>query len=581
MGALTNLHQAEIRDHLKLVLASRAFANSERMRRFLRFTVEEALAGRSSELKESLIGVTVFDRTTDYDPRLDPIVRVEARRLRSKLEQFYEQEGKSGHLRIELPRGSYVPVFCGSKPAPVSLEPPTIAVLPFENLSSEPGDEFFSAGLTQELIHSLTRLPGLRVMAWNSTQRMRQREDVAQTRLPVDLVLEGTLRRSGSRVRIGAQLVDASTGLYIWAGSYERQARDLLAMQEELAQAIGQALHVRLAEGTPGLRKPQTTSDAYTLYLRGRHALARRTEEAMRQGVLFFERAIEQEPELALAHAGLADSHLLLCDYGFESGDCGFSKAKAAVERALELDPLLAEAHASLASILTSYDWAFEQAEWHYRRAIQLNPGYAAAHHWYGVDFLAILNRMAEAEQELCIALDLNPLDPIVSTSAAYVDFLRRDYSKAETRYKNLLREAPDFVKAWSGLGRLYATMGRYDEAIEMLEKARFLAGGEHSILAVLGQVYGMSGRHDRAKEILALFEEESRRRHVATQRFALVHLGLGEKDEALRFLQAASERREGWVISIGLHPAYDSLRGDPRFQAIVEQLGLPNARPA
>ncbi|MFN7933626.1 MAG: hypothetical protein U0R19_09875 [Bryobacteraceae bacterium] len=249
------------------------------MRRFLQFTVGEALSGHSGDLKESLIGIAVFDRQPDYDPRIDPIVRVEARRLRAKLEQYYQQEGKSEAIRIDLPRGSYVPVFQGTKPALVSLEPPTIAVLPFENLSSEPGDEFFSAGLTQELIHSLTRLPGLRVMAWNSTQRLRQREDLAHTRIPVDLVLEGTLRRSGSRVRVGVQLVDAATGLYIWAGTYERQARDLLAMQEEIAQAIGQALHVRLADGPPGLPPerrlhplPERPARAGTTYGRGNAA---------------------------------------------------------------------------------------------------------------------------------------------------------------------------------------------------------------------------------------------------------------------------------------------------------------------
>ncbi|MFN7933625.1 MAG: tetratricopeptide repeat protein [Bryobacteraceae bacterium] len=295
----------------------------------------------------------------------------------------------------------------------------------------------------------------------------------------------------------------------------------------------------------------------------------------MRQGVLFFERAIEETPDFALGYAGLADCHLLLCDYGFERGDCGFLKARNAVERALELDPLLAEAHVSLASILTSYDWAFERAEWHFRRAIQLNPGYAAAHHWYGVDFLALLNRMPEAEQEICIALDLNPLDPIVSTSAAYIDFLKRDYGKAEIRYLQLLREAPDFQKGWSGLGRLYASMGRYDQAIEMLEKARFLTGDEHSVLAVLGQVYGMCGKRDKAREVLSFFQREAQRRYVASQRFTLVHLGLGEIDEALQYLEAAFQRREGWIISACLHPAYDALRGEPRFQAVVRQLGL------
>lgn len=555
------------------ILASRAFARSGRMQRFLEFTVEEALAARGAELKEALVGIAVFDRSEDYDPRIDPIVRVEARRLRAKLEEYYQHEGSTDRVRIEYPRGSYVPVFCGGSVTPVTNRVTTIAVLPFENLSVEAGDEYFSAGLSQELIHSLTRLPGLRVMAWNSAQRMRQQENT-KSKPVVDAVLEGSVRRSGSRVRIAAQLVDSSSGLYVWADTYERQLRDLLTVQEELAQAIARALHVRLSAAEPLSRSSQVNIDAYTLYLRGRHTQLARSEESLRQGAVFFELALRKDPNFPLAYAGLADAYGLLNDYGFEAPRIAVAKSRAAVERALELDPNLAEAHASLASLLASNDWDWRGAEKHFRRAIELNPGFANAHHWFGIDLLALVNRMDEAGEEMQIARELNPLDPVTFSSECYLTYLRRDYTAAERAHEALQEQFPDFVKGYAGLARVYGAQGRYAEALEMFERARFLVGNEQSVLSAMGQIAAQAGQKQKALEMLR--ELEAQTRHVPRIRVALIHLGLGDKSTALDCIEEAYAQRETQLTSLAVHPIYDDLRNEPRFRALLEKLDLP-----
>jgi len=264
---------------LEKILASEPFAHSGRISRFLRFVVEHTLAGRGGELKEYLIGVEVFDKAASYDPRIDPIVRVEARRLRAKLKRYYETAGRDDGVRIEFPKGGYVPLFQTRAPAPEGGETgPTIAVLPFVNRSADPQDEYFSDGLTDELIHALTKVEGLRVVARGSAFQFKGKPyDVRQVgeQLQVGVVLEGSVRRSGNRLRITAQLVNVADGLYLRSETYEREMKDIFAVQDEIAGAIAQTLRVRM-----GRRAPRRTGDnlqAYHLYLKGRHQVNRRT----------------------------------------------------------------------------------------------------------------------------------------------------------------------------------------------------------------------------------------------------------------------------------------------------------------
>jgi TolB-like protein len=382
-----------VRRAVDQVTASSRFADSQRMARFLRFAVEESLQGNGGRLKEIVIGAEVFDRGADYDPRLDPIVRVEARRLRAKLLAYYENEGKDDELKIEFPKGTYQPVFRtrATEPAlaksPARKDHPTIAILPFANLDTEPEQQYFSDGLTEELIHALTRIPELRVMAWNTASHFRADQDVAsiRDRLGVAYVLRGAVRRTAQRLRVTAHLIDTATGQYLWSETYNREILDVFAIQEQIAAMIVNALQLRLGDAAhTGLSgPPQRNIECFNLCLKGRFHANERTPEGLRRAAICFQQAVALDGSSALAYAGLADSFTLLADYGFARPGEAMETAKAAAEKAIRFDANSSEAHTSLAWIRSHYEWKWVEAEHLYQRAIELNPGYSTAHHWY------------------------------------------------------------------------------------------------------------------------------------------------------------------------------------------------------
>ena len=438
---------------LERLLAHDLFARSERMGRFLRLAVERTLEGRADELKEYLVGVEVFDRKQSYDPRMDPIVRVEARRLRSKLKAYYEGDGCCDPIVIEFLRGSYAPHIREAAEVPAGPPPAaqtgviTAAVLPFLNLSPNPENEYFSDGLTEELIHALTKLPGMRVVAWNTAAQLRDRQqDIRAIRqqLNVDTVLTGSVRMAGPSLRVRAQLIDTATGVYLWSETFDRQMQDVFAIQEEIALAIVRTLRVQLSGGREdGLGRGRTTVSSYDWYLKGRYLMHSRTPENLKQSIQYFQNAIAADGNSALAHAGLADAYSLVMDYGLMRPAEGVPQAKAAAQRAISLDPELAEPHASLAFIRGTYDWEWDDAELLYQQAIALNPGYATAHHWLGVDHYAILGRMDEALAEGNIARQLDPLSGIILEGNGYVHMLRREYQAAIAAYREILTFDP------------------------------------------------------------------------------------------------------------------------------------------
>jgi adenylate cyclase len=353
----TPQHSA-IRQQLETVTRHRLFRRSERMSRFLRLSVERTLAGKGDELKEYLIGVEVFDRPPSYDPRVDPIVRVEARRLRAKLAAYYESDGRNDAVRFLFLPGSYAPEF-RFREAPTPPPAPAtsgVAVLPFANLSPNPDDGYFSDGLTEELIHALTKFSGMRVVAWNSAMRLRGVEqDLGEVRrqLNVAHALTGSVRISGPKLRVRAQFLDTATGVYLWSETFDRRMEDIFAIQEEIAQAIVRTLHVQLAHGAePALAaRARATVTSHEYYLRGRYHMHRRTPDELRLALQYFEAAAAADPQSAVARSGVADAYTLLSDYLLVAPAEGIAKAKAAATAALELDPGLAEAYPSLAWI--------------------------------------------------------------------------------------------------------------------------------------------------------------------------------------------------------------------------------------
>ncbi len=581
----------QIRAQVDKILASRLFARSERLCRFLRFCVDQTLDEKSDQLKEQLVGVEVFDRKGDYDPRTDPIVRVEARRLRSKLKAYYTSSGRSDCLLIELPKGAYVPCFrmrsVGQpatqqvRPQPIpssSAEEPSIAVLPFTNLTPEADADYFSDGLTEELIHLLTRIPQLRVVAWSSMSQLRGREkDLAGIRqeLKVATVLRGSVRRTPARVRVTAQLIDTASGNYLWSEAYDRQLENVLAIQEEMARAIVDTLQLTLAWRGGGATRKAPDLKCYNLCLQGRFHANKRTPDGLRQSALCFEQAVAADASSADAFAGLADAYSLMANYGTADPKDVVPKAKLAAETALRLDPQSSEPHVSLAFIRSTFDWDWAAADSLYRRAIALNPGYSRARHWYGTDYLALVGRFDEAVREAEMARHLDPLSPIIVEGCGYVHMVRRDYQTALQIYRQLSDLDPVFWKAYSALGRVLSLLGRYDEAIASLERARALAGDVPSVLAATGQTLGAAGFVWEARALLDQLHHIHKNQWVPSSCFAIVHIGLGDYQTALTHLETACDKREQAISCMKVHPLYDPLRSEPRFQRILERIGL------
>ncbi len=584
---LPGIPHSAVRQQVEKILAHRLFARSSRMVRFLRLAVDHTLDGRGDELKEYLLGVEVFDRKDTYDPRVDPIVRVEARRLRAKLKEYYECDGCRDAVLIELASGSYAPQFrlrpaAGSAPSPRNAQPAegllTVAVLPFADLGAQPENQYFSDGLTEELIHALTKVPGMRVVAWNSAAQLRDRQQdlhAIREQLQVGAVLTGSVRIAASNLRVRAQLIDTASGVYLWSETFDRRMQDVFAIQEEIASAIVRTFRIQLAGGEDSVLAPRHRSSigSYDFYLRGRYYWHRRSPEDLARSIEYFEAAISADPQSALAHSGLADAHTLMADYGLSTPGVSMPKAKAAAMRAIELDPSLAEAYASLGLIRSLYEWEWEAARVLYNRANELNPGYATAHHWLGIDWYALNGRFEEARAEIAVAMQLDPLSGILREGRIYVDFLEGKYDDAVEGYLGLIESDPSFYKAYTSLGRTYAQQGKYLDAIRMLEKGRSLAGDVPNILGAMGQVYALGGEPQRARDLLAQLERRAQTSWVPSTVFAILHLGLGEHDRALEWLERGCRQHELPMTALKTHPVYDCLRPSPRFQAIVRQI--------
>lgn len=578
-----SISPAQARSQLQKILDDSLFARTRRMSRFLQFGVEHALAGTGDQVKEYLVGVDVFDRPKDYDPRVDPIVRVEARRLRAKLRAYYASSGKKDDIVIDFPKGAYAAEFRWKSSAKTALPVPaaaaekSLAVLPFSSLSGEDKGDFFSDGLTEELILRLTRLKGLRVVAWYSASQFRGREeDLSQIReqLKVGVVLRGTVRRTESRVRVTVQLIDAASGAFLWADAFERGMHDMVAIQQEIAHSIVATLRPALnMTPEPSVAPPRLNPECYSLCLEGRFHANRRNAEGLQRSVICYQRAIETDPLSATAHAGLADAYSLLADYGIVHPNHVIPLAESAARRALELDENSAEAYVSLAFIRSTRDWRWTEAEALYRRAIELNPSYARAYHWLGSDLLAVLGRMDEAEEAIRMAIELDPLSLIVHEGLGYNHMLRRNYEASLESHRRLIDMDPTFYKAHASVGRTLCMMGRYAEAIQSYEKALEMIGGVPNIIGGKGQTLALAGRVDEALQCLKDLETMARSRYVPSTCFAVIHLGLGELSKCLDWLERSCDQHELNAKVIVFHPLWDPLQGEPRFERLVRRV--------
>ena len=454
----------------------------------------------------------------------------------------------------------------------------SLAVLPLESLSGDASQNYFADGMTDELITDLAQISALRVISRTSVMAYKgARKPLPQIarELNVDAMVEGTVLRSGDQVRITAQLIEASTDKHLWSQSYEGELRDTLALQNRVAGAIADQIRISLTpqEQTALKNAKVVNPEAYESYLKGRYFWNKRTADGFKIALAYFNQAIEEDPKYAQAYSGLADTYVLLGDweYGVMAPKEAYPKAKAAATRALELDNSLSDAHTSLAS-LGMFDWDWQSAGKEFRRAIELNPGYATAHQWYAWH-LNLLGRQREAIAEIRKAESLDPLSLIISADTADLLFVARRYDESIQQSRKTLEMDPNFAIAHFELSQTYLQKRMYSEAIAELQRAIELSGGSTTFTSNLAYAYAASERRNEAVKILNDLTSRSNGSSDAAE-IALIHAGLGEKDQAMAWLEKAFSER--FIPSILLRPGFDPLRSDPRFQNLVHRIGLP-----
>jgi TolB-like protein/Flp pilus assembly protein TadD len=567
-----------VREHLDRVLASPTFQQGDRLKRFLKFIVLEAVAGRRHELKEYVIGVQVFGKEESFDPRTDPIVRVQARRLRAKLVRYYREEGRADETVIELPKGGYAPVF-KQRDTPVLVKRSvaaalvsrnTVAVVPFADHSMDRDLEFFCRGVREEIVHRLARFPALRILASDEPRATGDKTEAA-------MIIGGSVRRSGDRLRTTAQLIDGATGCYIWSESVDSTIADLFPAQERIADAIAARIEPELGDHRPGAasRRPNENLAAHNLYLQGRYYLNQRTEEGLRKALDFFERSLIEDAEYAAAHAGLSDAYGLLAHYGVFRPAEVWTKAAASATAAVMLDANSAEAHTSLAHVKSTQDWDWAGAEREFQRAISLDPRCATSHHWYAMSCLSPLGRLDEALDELIVAQALDPVSSIVARDLAVIQFYRRDFETALEQCDHTIELNPHFAPAYWILGVIQEQRKDFDESAAAFQRAVHLSPQTPRMHGALGRTFALAGRRKQALDVLKKLESYAKERYVSPLEFAWIQFALGETDLGFRWMQKAVEDRSFDLISIKVDPRFDALKGDPRFETIARRMGV------
>ncbi len=463
-----------------------------------------------------------------------------------------------------------------NRPSPIIR---SLAVLPFESLSSDASQDYFTDGMTDELISDLGQISALRVISRTSVMAYKHaRKPLPQIarELNVDAVVEGTVLRSGDQVRITAQLIEASADKHLWSQSYEGELRDTLAVQNKVARAIADQIRISLnPQEQAALKSVKVVNpEAYVSYLKGRYFWNKRTADSLKVALAYFNQAIEEDPKYAQAYSGLADTYALLGDwqYAVMTPKEALPKAKAAAIKALELDSALGEAHNSLAFCLDGFDWDLDSAGKEFLRATELNPGYATAHHWYAWH-LALLHRYDEALAEMRKAESLDPLSLIINADLAELLALAHSYDESIQQSRKTIEMDPNFGLAHNHLGQAYLQKHMNDEAVAELQKAVQLSGGSPTCIANLARAYVASGRRSEAENLLSDLKKRSNPSHSLASEIAVIYVALGDTGQAITWLKKGYEER--FNPGVLLRPGFDPLRSDAHFQDIVRRIGL------
>ena len=608
------------------MLSSGAFVRNERQSQFLRFLVERHLQGRDVELKESVIGVEVFGRKPDYDPKLDAIVRTEAVRLRARLQKFYASEGSQDPLIIELPKGAYRPLFREQANLPELPHPRSpqrwwlaaavgvliavtagaawwrggqtdrsfaIAVLPLENVTHDSASDYFADGLTDEIIRNLSTIDGLTVRSRTSSFALKGKRlnaGDAGRQLVADYLVEGSVMQAGQQLRINAELIRVGDDTPVWSGRFDRELTDLFAIQDEISRGIVNSLRLKLGQGR---RRYETNLEAYDLYLRGRHAMEGFPavgRNIARDAVQFFEQAIDKDANFAIAYAGEADA-LLAIDQNLVNPEA-YRRARIAAEKAVELDPMLSEAQSALASIhAREYDW--QDAERRFRRAIDLNPNNALAHLQLGFSVLVVQGRFDEGLEEARRAVSLDPLSPYINTEFGRALFWAGRYREAVGQLRKAIALDASRARPYDALGRALALDGKFDEALAIFtERDKRGAGVSAGRVCVVAR----AGRLDQARALLQQQITQSNRRPfnasplesgdltipagrsaTVARNVAETYACLGDEAQALGYMEKALAQNEPGLAEIVQAPELAWTRANPHFTVLRRKMNLPS----
>jgi len=455
----------------------------------------------------------------------------------------------------------------------------SIAVLPFKQFTAGAMDDYLDLGLADALITRLTKVRRISVRPTSAIARYAGvNPDPVQvgSELGVDSVLDGTIQRAGDRIRVTVQLVDVNAGSVLWAEKFDERFTEIFAVEDSISEQVARSLVLELtADEQKLLRKRYTNdTDAYQLYLRGRYHWNKRSSESLKRGVEYFKKAIDLDPGFASAHTGLSDSYTLLVVREALPPDAGFAKAKASAAIALEIDEEFAEAHASLGHAML-HNWEWNDAEEKLLKAIELNPGYPSAHHWYS-EHLTAMGRCDESIAELELAAGLDPLSLIISADLGRAFYYARRYDQVQTQEAKTLEMDPNFWLSYLNLGRAFTQQGRHTEAIAALQKAFEISQGTEA-LSFLGFAYAASGRTDDALNTLRQLKAQEKKDYVPPYHLAIINAGLEKLDETFLLLERSFDRHSVDLFTLAVEPMFDSIRGDQRYESLVRRVGLEN----
>jgi eukaryotic-like serine/threonine-protein kinase len=467
------------------------------------------------------------------------------------------------------------------RPTPGNLSSPkSVAVLPFTNLSADPDNEYFSDGITEDLVTQLAKIRDLEVVSRTSAMRYKHTDkslrEIGQE-LGAASLMEGSVRRVGTRVRVSAQLINAATDRQLWAETYDREMTDVFAIQAEIAQRIAAALQATFSPGEKARleKKPTEDLEAYNLYLLGRYHYNKFTEQDLKQSRDYFKQAIAKDSSFALAYTGLASSYYMLAaGFGHLRPKEASAPARDAIQRALALDDELGEAHMGLAILRSWFDWDWDGAEREFKRAIELNPSLARAHEAYAL-MLTAEARHDEAIAAIRRAQELDPVTPAIATDVAWHFYYARRYDEAIGAFQKAITLEPRFPTTYLGLALVYTATGRYQEALAAIQSGMARSGGTPRFLPARGYLYAVWGKRREALTALEELNASARREYVSPAWFAMVHAGLGDKDRAFAYLDSAYQDRSREVMFLKVAPWWDNLRSDPRFQTLLRKVGL------